>query len=74
MSPSSYIDAGIYQKNGDGERLGYKETGGYVRILIPITSGVDRIDCNKLFVQALREREINRSLKGIKDKVFGKDN
>lgn len=73
MAASSYIDAGVYQEQTtgrSGNHQDFDEIGGYVRILIPINSGNDRIDCNKLFEQALRERELNKALQELSENIF----
>lgn len=68
-SPSSYMDMGIYQTDESGYRGG-GEKGVYFRLLIPVGSSVKRIDCSKLYEQALRERQMNKALDSIKSEVF----
>lgn len=60
---------GIYQTDSNN-RYGGDDKGVYFRVMIPIGSEVKRIDCSKLYEQALRERERAKALEGIKDKVF----
>ena len=69
-SPSAYIDAGIFQNNLGRAESTDKDYGGYVRILIPIGGGADRVDCNKLYEYGLRERELEKSLMKLKSEVF----
>lgn len=68
VAPSSYIDAGIYQEEAD--RYDETDQGVYVRVLIPLYSGVKRLDCSKLYEQALKERERDKVLSGIRNDVF----
>lgn len=68
VSPSSYLDAGVYQ-----EETGiYDEPnrGVYIRVMVPLYSGVKRLDCSKLYEQTLKERERDKALSDIKSRVF----
>lgn len=71
ISPSSYVDAGIFQEE-DGK---YDEPnrGVYMRIMIPLYSGTKRLDCTTLYEQALKERQREQALGDIKSSVFGDD-
>ncbi|CAM0045684.1 hypothetical protein VPHK437A_0064 [Vibrio phage K437a] len=69
VSPSSYIDAGVYQED-DGQ-YDDPDRGVYVRVLVPLYSGVKRLDCSTLYQQALKEREREKALYDIKSSVFG---
>lgn len=71
ISPSSYVDAGIFQEE-DGK---YDEPnrGVYMRIMIPLYSGTKRLDCTTLYEQALKERQREQALDDIKSSVFGDD-
>lgn len=69
VAPSSYIDAGVYQD--ETAKYDDPDRGVYVRVMIPLYSGVDRIDCAKLYEQALKEREREKQLSDIRDRVFG---
>ncbi|CAL9981417.1 hypothetical protein VPHK449_0063 [Vibrio phage K449] len=69
VSPSSYIDAGVYQEE-DGQ-YDDPDRGVYVRVLVPLYSGVKRLDCSTLYQQALKEREREKALYDIKSSVFG---
>lgn len=69
VSPSSYIDAGVYQED-DGQ-YDDSDRGVYVRVLVPLYSGVKRLDCSTLYQQALKEREREKALYDIKSSVFG---
>lgn len=68
VSPSSYIDAGVFQNDMDTNIR--PERGVYIRVLIPIYSGIERLDCSDLYKQALKERERDKMLSEIKDSVF----
>lgn len=69
VSPSSYIDAGVYQEE-DG-KYDDPDRGAYVRVLVPLYSGVKRLDCSSLYEQALKEREREKALYNVKSSVFG---
>lgn len=69
VSPSSYLDAGVYQED-DGQ-YNDPDRGVYVRVLVPLYTGVKRLDCSILYEQALRERERDKALSSIKSDVFG---
>ncbi|AUR95321.1 hypothetical protein NVP1205O_46 [Vibrio phage 1.205.O._10N.222.51.A7] len=69
VSPSSYIDAGVYQE--DDGKYDDSDRGAYVRVLVPLYSGVKRLDCSELYLQALKEREREKSLSNVKSRVFG---
>lgn len=68
VSPQSYIDAGVYQE--DSSRYNDTDRGVYARVLIPLGSNKNRIDCVKLYEQALEERRIEKSLDKVKRNVF----
>lgn len=68
VSPQSYIDAGVYQE--DTQRYNNTDRGIYARIFIPLGSNKNRIDCVKLYEQALEERKREKSLNNIKRDVF----
>lgn len=68
VAPSSYIDAGLYQD--DTAKYDNPDKGAYIRVLVPLYSGVDRLDCSTLYKQTLRERERADALKDVKAKVF----
>ncbi|QZI92644.1 hypothetical protein SIPHO059v1_p0049 [Vibrio phage 264E42.1] len=69
VSPSSYIDAGVYQE--DDGKYDDSDRGAYVRVLVPLYSGVKRLDCSELYLQALKEREREKSLSDVKSRIFG---
>lgn len=69
VSPSSYIDAGIYQEDLDGKID--PDRGIYMRIMVPLYTGTKRLDCTRLYEQALKEREREQALSDVKSAVFG---
>lgn len=69
VSPSSYLDAGMYQE--ETGRWEDPDRGVYVRVMIPLYSGVKRLDCSKLYEQTLKEREREKALSDLKSNVFG---
>lgn len=69
VAPSSYIDAGVYQD--DEAKFDEPDRGVYVRVLVPLYTGVKRLDCSKLYLQAMKEREREQALSGVKSRVFG---
>lgn len=71
IAPSSYIDAGVYQE--DDGKYNDPDRGIYMRIMIPLYSGTKRLDCSKLYEQALKERQREQALSDIKSNVFGDD-
>ncbi|ANO57514.1 hypothetical protein [Vibrio phage vB_VhaS-tm] len=68
VAPSSYLDAGVYQE--DNAKYDDADRGAYVRVMIPLYSGVKRLDCSKLYEQTLKEREREKALSDIKSSVF----
>jgi hypothetical protein len=68
IAPSSYIDTGIYQENK--AKNNHADKGIYVRVMIPLYTGVKRLDCSKLYELALKEREREKSLDNIAKQVF----
>lgn len=68
VAPSSYVDAGVYQE--DGDRFDNPDRGVYVRMLVPLYTGVKRLDCSKLYEQTLKEREREKALEGVASSVF----
>lgn len=69
VAPSSYIDSGIYQE--ETGRYEDPDRGIYIRVLVPLYSGVDRLDCSDLYKQALKERAREKSLSDVKSRIFG---
>lgn len=70
VSPSSYLDAGVYQED-DGQ-YNDPDRGVYMRVMVPLYSGVKRIDCSVLYSQALKERQRDQALNDVRTSVFGK--
>lgn len=68
VAPSSYIDAGVYQEESD--KYDEPDQGVYIRVLVPLYSGVKRLDCSTLYEQALKERIRDQALSGVKSDVF----
>lgn len=71
ISPSSYVDAGIFQE--DSSQYKDPNRGVYVRIMVPLYSGTNRLDCTALYEQALKERQRENALSSIRSSVFGDD-
>lgn len=69
ISPSSYIDAGVYQEYND--QYSDPDRGVYMRVMVPLYTGVKRIDCSTLYEQALKEREREKALSDVRSSVFG---
>lgn len=69
VAPSSYIDAGMYQE--ETEKYDKPDRGVYVRVLVPLYSGVERVNCADLYKQALKEREREKALSSVRNNVFG---
>lgn len=74
IAPSAYMDAGVYQEDDNSKYGGDPDRGVYVRIMVPLYTGTKRLDCSKLYMQALREREREQALADIKSNVFGTNN
>lgn len=74
VAPDAYLDGGIYQteNNSDegGPILNRDEVGVYVRVLVPLNFSKQRLNCNRLYEKMLAERELDRKLSQIKEKVF----
>lgn len=68
VSPSSYLDAGMYQDESNG--FSQPQKGVYVRVMVPLYSGVKRLDCSKLYEQVLQERMLEKKLADVKARVF----
>lgn len=68
VSPSSYLDAGIYHE--DDGKYDEPDRGVYVRILVPLYTGVKRLDCSKLYEQSLKDRERDRQLQKMHEDIF----
>lgn len=71
IAPSAYLDGGVYQE--DSGKYKDLDRGVYVRIMIPLYSGTKRLDCTKLYEQALKERQREQALGDIKSNIFGDD-
>lgn len=70
ISPSSYLDAGIYQEDSDGLNYEGGDKGVYMRVMIPLYTGVKRLDCSKLYEDVLKERRREKALDSIRTDVF----
>lgn len=68
ISPSAYLDSGVYQE--DSGRYDDPDRGIYVRFMIPLYSGTERLDCSKLYEQALKERQREQALTNLKSTIF----
>lgn len=68
VAPSSYVDAGVYQE--ETGRYDDPDKGVYVRVMVPLYSGVKRLDCSKLYEQTLKEREREKALGDVASRVF----
>lgn len=68
ISPSSYIDAGVFHNDMNTDIR--PDKGVYIRILIPIYSRNERLDCSKLYNQELKERKKSKFLSDIKESIF----
>lgn len=73
IAPSAYLDTGVYQED-DNSKYGDPDRGIYLRMMLPLYSGTKRLDCTKLYEQALRERQREQALGNIKDSVFNSGN
>lgn len=69
VAPSSYIDAGVYQE--ETAQYNDPDRGVYARVMIPLYSGVKRLDCSKLYEQTLKERNREKALGDVSSRVFG---
>lgn len=69
ISPSSYLDAGIYQEDSE-DSFERRDKGVYMRVMIPLYSGVKRLDCSALYNDALKERRREKALNDLRRDVF----
>lgn len=70
ISPSSYLDAGLYQEDTENMGMDGGNKGVYMRVMVPLYTGVKRLDCSRLYEQALKEREREKALDSVRADVF----
>lgn len=69
-SSGSYMESGVFTM--PNQYSGNTDTGGYVRVLIPIGGRPKAIDCNRLYDMELKYRKRLQGLYELEKEVFGK--
>lgn len=71
VAPDSHVEIGMYTEDSDNTGIySTNETGGYIKLIIPINNNRERINCNRLYNLELRNRQEDRELDRIANEVF----